>query len=404
MPLSTQSAQGFQQTLQSGITTFTNRIKNFGPNSVAGAIVNAVSAMLLFLQSQAQYIVNVTRAATSTGVDLTSFVTDYQLSPPRLLAIPPQGQVTFSKFQAAIVPTVLPVGTVIQTNASPPSVPISYQVIADTSNGAYNAALNGYVCPVNGTSVSATCQAIMTPGDTQAVNYNALAGTLSVIVSSGVPFDSCSNANDITNGVNQETDAALRVRFQYYIQSLSKATRSSLASAIASTQAGLTFTINDGLDQNGNPKSAYFTAVIDDGSGAISSGLLANIGTALDAVRAAGISRSVIAPTNITITINVTGTTVLQGFTTTGVRNAIQTALINYVNANGVGGYSSSTGVASGKLSYVGVANVVASFIGSGANQGLSSYGGITINSGTTDITLTTYQLARTASANVTVN
>ncbi len=382
MPLQVQTPAQYVSSLQNGVSAFTNKVKNFSPGSVAGAFVNTVAAQLTFIQQQAQYLVGVSRAATSVGPDLTSFVADYYLVPTRIAAVAAQGPALFSRAQPAPAQVIIPVGTVIQTKALPPTLPVQYQVIADTTNPNYSASLSGYTIALGASSVSATVQSL-----TLGVAGNALSGTLSVIVSAGVGADTVANLADITNGIDQESDAALRVRFQLYVSSLAKASKNAIASAVLATQAGLTYTVNDQLDQNGTAKSSYFTVVADDGSGAIPSTVLASVKSAVDAVRAAGISFTVISPLNQTITVNVTGTSIQPSFAAATVRTAIQAAIIAYINGNGVGGANVANAfVPSGKVSYVGIANVVAGFIGINAGQGLSSYSSIVVNGASVDV------------------
>ena len=129
-----------------------------------------------------------------------------------------------------------------------------------------------------------------------------------------------------------------------------------------------------------------------------------NISNAITAVRAAGISYAAIAPTNLAITVNIFGTVIQSGFNAASVRSAIATAVQAYVNTNGVGGANAGNlYVPSLKITYVGIAGVVASFIGIGASQGLGSYSSITVSGGTVDIALTTYQLARAGAGSVVV-
>ena len=401
MPLLTQSPSGFVSLLQTSISGLTSKVRNFSSGSVVGAITNAFAAQLLFLQNQAQFVLSVTRASTSTGPDLTSFVSDYFLNPSRNPALSAQGPLAFTKLQVVATPTSLLVGTIVQTRVLPPLIPVQYQVVADVTNALYNSATGAYVMAANGSTITVTAQAI-TPG---VVAGNVLAGTLAQIVTPGVPFDSVSNTADILNGVDAESDVALRARFQKYISGLAKANASSIGAAVLGVQSGLTYTLNDGFDSTGAVRSAYFTVVVDDGSGAIPAITVTNISNAITAVRAAGISYATIAPTNVSVTVTVSGTVIQSGFNAASVRSAIATAVQAYVNTNGVGGANAGNlYVPSLKITYVGIAGVVASFIGIGASQGLGSYSSITVSGGTVDIALTTYQLARAGAGAVQVN
>jgi hypothetical protein len=470
MPLNVQSASAIAAQIQTTITSLTSKVKNFTAGSIAGALTNAVTAQIMFLQTQAQYLQGVTRAATSSGADLTSFVSDYFLSPPRLVAIAPYGQATFSKFSPASTNLLIPVGAIIQTSVLPPLIPVQYQVIADVTNANYNSTLNGYQILAGQTSVAATVQYIFPSTNlTSGTLGNVQAGALTVIVTPlGGNADSVTNLVAITNGVDQETDAALRVRFKNYISSLAKASSNALSAAVAAVQNGLTFSVNDGVNGTFSTltaatavgtvaatplsmtgitagavvdmelgqanyeqvtvisvtgttftaaftkthaigatvnvvQSAFFTVVVDDGSGAIPAATLTAVTAAVDATRAAGVGRSVQAPVNVPITITVS-TVIQPSFTATTVKAAIQAAIIAYVNANGVGGYSAQTGASSGFLSYVGIANVIGAFQGTASTQGLASFSNLLVNGGTSNVLVGPYQLARATTSTVTVS
>jgi len=400
MPLTVQTPTQVIANLQTVITAYTAKVKNFTSGSIAGSIVNSFAAMVLFLQQQAQYLVTVSRAATSVGVDLTSFVADYYLSPTRVAATFAQGPVTFTRFQVAPAQVVIPVGTIIQNKVLPPLATIQYQVIADTTNANFNASSNGYLIAAGASTVSVTVQAL-TAGSAN----NVQAGALISINSTGVPADTVVQSFAIQNGFDAENDAALRVRFQAYISSLAKATASSVKSAILSTQTGLTFTINDGLNAAGSAQSAFFTIVADDGSAAIPANTLSTISNAVTLVRAAGVSFTAVAPANVTITVALTGTTIQTSFNAAAVRSAVQLALIAYINANGVGGANVSNAyVPSGILPIAGLQSVIANFIGATSGQGLIGYTSLTLNGSASNVALTTYQLANATTGSVTVS
>lgn len=398
MPLNILPPATIISNIQNAISAQTTRVKNFSSGSVLGALASSFGAQVVYLQQLAQTIVNLTRAATSTGADLTSFVADYYLNPTRVLAVAPTGPVTFTKNQTPPNNTVIPVNTIVQNRPMAPASPVQYTVIADTTNANYNATLGGYVYP-NGTStVTATVQAVVA-----GTSSNLLAGQLNTIATQGVSADSVTNSTDITNGFNQESDTALRVRFQLYVSGLAKCTTNAIGAAILAVQGGITYQLNDQLNVSGVSTPSTFTVVVDDGSGAISAKALATVTAAVLPVHAAGISFNIIAPTNVTMTVSVAGTVIAPGFNSATVRAAIQTALISYVNTNGVGGYNTQTGLSSNKLTFAGVAAVVGTFVGTASTQGLSSYSSVTLNGGTADVALSNYQIGRTSSGSVSV-
>src|SRR5260364_132780 len=73
--------------------------------SILRAVIEANAAVTLWLQGLILHLLKTTRAATSTGADLDSWVEDYGLS--RLPAVAATGYVTFSRFtptQTALIP------------------------------------------------------------------------------------------------------------------------------------------------------------------------------------------------------------------------------------------------------------------------------------------------------------
>src|SRR3954452_809264 len=85
---------------------------DFNPGSVLLAIAEAVSGIVLWLQAIVLQLLTMTRASTSVGADLDTWVADYGVT--RLPAAASTGQVTFSRFTAT-QQAVVPVGTMVQT-------------------------------------------------------------------------------------------------------------------------------------------------------------------------------------------------------------------------------------------------------------------------------------------------
>src|SRR5471030_63915 len=77
--------------------------------SVVRAIFEANASVVLWLQWLILQVLQTTRAATSTGIDLDSWMSDFGLA--RLPAISSSGIVTFSRF-ASNLPATIPVATI----------------------------------------------------------------------------------------------------------------------------------------------------------------------------------------------------------------------------------------------------------------------------------------------------
>jgi hypothetical protein len=181
------------------------------------------------------------------------------------------------------------------------------------------------------------------------------------------------NPNSINNGFDGETDPQLRQRFSDYFSSRS-GTRFAIAAATAGVQAGLSFTLNDFKLPDQSIQAGHGTIVVDDGTGNPSSTLLDAITVAVTAVtqKSFGAFIHVIVPTIVPVQLVVSGTTIAYGFSVNDVRMAISAAITAAINANGVGGAPAGTGsrTPTGRLSYVALANLVATFIGGAQGKG----------------------------------
>ena len=116
--------------------------------SVFRAIVEASASGTVWLQSLILQVLAITRAATSSGGDLDSWVGDFGVT--RLPATFATGQVTFSRFTPS-QQAVVPIGATVQTGDGSQQ----YSVVVDAANPAYNATLGGYVAAAGTASVRA---------------------------------------------------------------------------------------------------------------------------------------------------------------------------------------------------------------------------------------------------------
>ena len=352
----TQMLQNFASTVQGSVTS---AILNFNIGTVLRALGEAVSGIALWLQGMILQMLALTRASTSTGSDLDSWLADFGFS--RLAAVAATGTVTFSRFTPT-AQAVVPVGTVIQTTDGSQQ----FTVNLDTSNVAYSAALGGYVLAAGAASVSVTVTAV-----TAGSGGNVLAGSISQLSQSVPGVDTVTNAAAFTNGADAESDANALSRFQAWLQSLSKATKAAIGNAITSLQQGLTYTITENYQYNGTYQPGYFTVVCDDGSGYPSSTLLSTVYNAIDAVRPFTSTFSVYPPVVVTASV-VMNVTTATGYTHSAVTALVQTALQNYINTLPLG-----TSLAYSRLAQVAY----------DASPGVTNVTGVTLNGGTADVT-----------------
>ncbi len=296
-------------------------LMDFTTGSVLRAIAEANAGIAMWLQGMILQLLATTRAATSSGADLDSFVNDFGVT--RLAGFAATGNVTFSRFTATNS-AFIPVGTQIQTSDQSPEL---FSVAADPTNAAYSATLGGYTIAAGTSllSVPVVAAQVGTAG-------NVAIGQCNVLMAAIPGVDSVSNAAAFTNGADPETDAALRARFVNYLSSLARATTGAIGYAITSVQSGVSYTITENPVSNGTPQYGTFAVAIDDGSGAPPGSLLTAVNNAIDAVRPIGTAFTVSAPqkvfANVTLTI-----VVASGYSKTVLAAQVTTALTGYINS-----------------------------------------------------------------------
>ena len=317
---------------------------NFSPGSVLRALVEATAGMGLWLQAIVLQLLTLTRAATSRGADLDSWMADFGLA--RLPATTASGQVAFSRFTPA-QQAVVPVGAGVQTGDGTRK----FLVILDAGHAAYNAGLGGYVLPPATPSVNVPVQAVAA-----GTGGNVQAGSITVITTPIPGVDTASNASAFINGIDAESDPAYRARFFLFIASLSRATKAAVGYAVASVRQGLTYTLTENEDYDGATDMGFFYVVADDGSGSPPSDLLDSISVAIEAVRPLGSRFAVFAP--IVTTANVAMTiTSAAGYAHPAVVVAVSAALAGFLDGLPLGASLPYTQLASVAYGVPGVTN-----------------------------------------------
>jgi uncharacterized phage protein gp47/JayE len=301
--------------------------------SVVRAIFEANASVVLWLQWLVLQVLQTTRASTSNGPDLDSWMLDFGQT--RLPAIPSTGIVTFSRFVDDLSATI-PIGTVVKTTDGS----LSFSVTKDQTVSIWQASTSTYIFPsgVASADLPVVCMTGGSPG-------NVLAGTISVIAASLPGIDLVNNANPLSNGADAESDAAFRIRFQSYLASRSRATLAAVRNAIANVQQGLDVAVQENISPEGTAQVGSFLVIVDDGTGYPSTALLSTIATAVDAVRPIGTTFAVVPPQ--VLTVNVSLTAVLSSATTASISvPTIQNRIAIYLNSLAIGRGASVTRVA----------------------------------------------------------
>ena len=355
---------------------------NFSVGSVNLAIAQATGAVSLWLQALALYVLGLTRAATSNGADLDSWMAqfDFPRIPGTVTAASyanSQGQETFGR-NFTTLQVLVPIGAQVQ-QAGGAQV---YTVVADATNPNYTSGLSAYVIPAMTASISVTVESV-----NAVAAANANAGTITQMVAPIPGVDYVTNASAFTGATDPETDSAYRIRFVAYLAGLSKATYAALSYAISQVQTPIFWSLTENYTLAGVPQPGYFYAIIDDGTGSAGTPLLALVySTLFYNWRAFTITYGIFAAGKVVANFSATVTTA-AGFNHSAVTTAIQAAIVAYINGLTVGQ----------SLSWTKLVNICYSTV---PNAVLTVQGAL-LNSGITDLTCSNQQVIRSGSIGI---
>ena len=330
------SLKGFSQLVEdmsAALQSSTTALVDVSVGSIVRALFEANASVVLWVQWLILQVLQTTRASTSVGSDLDSWMMDFGLT--RLPAAPSTGIATFSRFAANLAATI-PLASIVKTTDGS----VSFSVTEDNTLSVWQAAVSGYVIPAGVTSADlpVVCNAGGSVG-------NVLASTINVIAASLPGVDHVNNASPLSNGADAETDSAFRDRFQGYLASRSRATIGAVRNAIASVRQGLNIAIEENTGAGGGPRIGALLVIVDDGTGFPSAELLSNVASAVDSVRPIGTTVAVVAPQVLTANVAMTAQFQSAQAATLGVPS-IQTHVAAYLNAIPIGGTASITRVA----------------------------------------------------------
>lgn len=291
MQLPLQDFSTLVKTQAAAVSTSCQQLIDMNVGSVLRAILEANASVGLWVQWLIMQVLAMTRASTSNGVDLDTWVADFRMA--RLPGSAAGGQVQFSRTTAGLA-TTIPRGALIRTGTD--TTDQVFAVSADPNNAAWNG--TGY-------QVDASALSVTVPVVAQASGMagNVRSGTIVQLATAIPGIDAVTNTAAMSGGSDAETDSALRVRFSSFLDSRTRATAQAVGFAIASVQQGISFTIAERVDTAGAVRPGHFTVTVDDGTGAPSPSLIAKIFAAVDAVRPIGGTFSIRSP--ILVPVNV---------------------------------------------------------------------------------------------------
>ena len=294
MQLSLQNFSSLVQTMAASVQASSRQLLDLTVGSVLRAVLEANASVALWMQWLILQVLQTTRAATSTGADLDSWMADFALV--RLAAVPATGIVTVSRFTPSIA-ALVPVGALVRTADGTRTFvvrrirPIRPFLRCRTAM-CWRAVSRRWMCRCRLSSPAGA-------GNVQVASVTQLATAMPGV-------DAVSNAAPFQNGLDAEADSAFRDRFANYLDSRSRATPLAIGYAVTSIQQGLQYTIQENQDTTGAWQPGSFVVTVDDGSGTPSATLLATVATAIEAVRPVGSTYAVRPPTTVQAAISLT--------------------------------------------------------------------------------------------------
>ncbi|GBQ88271.1 baseplate J/gp47 family protein [Asaia krungthepensis] len=264
------------------------------PGSPGRALIEAASALGLWLQYLLIRILARTRLATSTGEDCDSFVGDFGMN--RLPGVKALGHVTMTCFSYQDISAVIRPGVTVRTAAA-----TTFQVVADPSHERWSREIQAYVRPAGFAALTLPVEALNAGSD-----GNVSAGAISLMGTTVSGIDIVTNEKAFANGSDQETDAQLRIRFPLWLASKASGSRSAVENAVAETQNNLSYALFDGESPDGLLRSGYFSVVVDDGSDDVPEQVVRDVYERVALTKALGIGFAVQRPLISTISVSMT--------------------------------------------------------------------------------------------------
>lgn len=379
--MATLSSQSFAATVSNfavAVQGSASSLIDFSIGSVLLAIAEAVGGVAMWLQGLILQVAALTRAATSNGTDLDSWFAQFGFA--REAAVAATTQETFARYTPTNQATIATGANVTSADGS-----VIFTVIADSTNAAYNATQNAYICPAGQASVNVTVQCTVagTVG-------NVAAGALNTLGTAIPGIDYVTNGSNVQNGIAAETDAAARSRFVLWVAGLGGATLAAIKSAIAGVQQNMSGIIVENQQYNGQTQYGYFTVIANDGSNNLTSTEQSNVANAIEVVRPLTVTYGVHGPVQDTVTVSMTITTA-SGYTHSTVAAQVQAALIEYINAIA----TTASGATLPYTSLPAQAYAIA---------GVTNVSNVLLNGATSDLTIPYAQVFQASTSSVTVN
>jgi hypothetical protein len=333
MQLSLQTFPQLLQRMSSAVQRSSGRLFDLSAGSVLRALLESNASIALWIQWLIVQTLGMTRAGTSVGTDLDTWMADFSLI--RQPSVAAQGIATFSRL-SSVGMAVIPAGTQVKSRGATQI----FSVIGDPRHSTWQANSSTYQVPSGVQSVDLPIVAV-TPG----ASGNITADIVSLISTPIVGIDFVSNKDALSGGMDAESDPQFRTRFRDYLASRSQATFSAISFAIADIKQGVRYKIFENSDVDGSWSPGQFLIIVDDGTGTLATSLLSAVYAAVDAVRPIGSRFIVMPPSLVRVAVDV-------GFAQTGGQLPssntanIEIALEHYIHHLSIGSTLSITRIA----------------------------------------------------------
>lgn len=303
-------------------------LSNTGPGGAIAPFVNAAGAVGQQNQATILQFWQASNILTAQGADLDAWVAQYVPGGfiPRLPPTNATGHVTFAQ-TASYTGVLIPLGTVVKSSDGTQN----YAVTEDDSNALWTSSQGGYLIPQGTLTITVPVQAA-----TAGSAANVIAGAITTISATIQANLSVTNAVALTNGVDAESDAALRVRFYQFFKTRPGGTTSALQYAISSVQQAVSSVILKNTLPDLSTKLGYTFIAIDDGTGSPPQTLIDEVYAAVSAVSGASLQFDVSGPNVVDVDVSMT-IYVNAGYTKASVGPLVQTAITSLINGLGIG-------------------------------------------------------------------
>lgn len=351
-------------------------ILDFSVGSDYRAIIESNMGNSLWLQALISSLLSVTRLLTSSGNDVDTFVGDFGLK--RRAGTGSFGIVTFSRNTTGTVVYVQPLKKVLSRVNG-----ITYSVTVDTTNPNWDVLNNAYVFNISTSSIDVPISA-----DSVGTITNCLANQITTISGVLPGVDAVTNAQPFTNGTNQQSDQSLKDEFILYLASLFRATKQAIEYAVSVVPGVFRYKVVENKTIFDVVQLGFFYVVIDDGSGAASGQLIANVSASVESYRGLTIQYAVYDP--IPFPVSITAHVFNEDLSAeTEIHDKVVAALENYITAQNFDAL----------FPYSKVPSIIY-----GADSRITDVTSYTLNGGTSDIQITGREIMTVGTINIIMN